>query len=135
MILYQDSLLSLDYDASTDIMYVQWPNLTDADLPDLQTAIKALIDTIKHYDIKKLLIDSRVSRVDIPDEIYRPLIFSLIGQLKESRIQRMARVMPENTYREVHLQSYTQQMQAANMFTYAIAEFESKEKAFAWLNS
>ena len=133
MILYQDSLLELDYDLSTDVLYVNWPNLTEANIPYLNIAINELLDAIKHYDIKKLLIDSSTSLVEIPDELYRPLIFSFISQLKNTRLHRMARVTPENTSREARLQGYTQQMQAEDMFSYETGEFLSKEQALAWL--
>jgi hypothetical protein len=135
MIIYQDSLLVLDYDVSSDILYVKWPNLTETDIPDLKAAITELLNAVKHYDIKRLLIDSSKSRVDIADETYRPLVFSLVGQLKESRLRRMARVVPENTFREVHLQNYNKQMQAQNLITFETGEFQNKEQAMAWLKS
>ena len=133
MILYQDSLLELDYDVSADVLYVKWPNLTDADINYLDIAINELLNAIKHYDIKKLLIDSRTSQIEISEEVYRPLVFSFIKRLKHTRLYRMARVIPENTFREARLQSYTRQMHFENMFSYETADFNSKDQALAWL--
>ncbi|PIQ21293.1 MAG: hypothetical protein COW65_09990 [Cytophagales bacterium CG18_big_fil_WC_8_21_14_2_50_42_9] len=135
MILYQDSLLELDYDACTDVLYVNWPNLTEANIPYLNIAIDELLNAIKHYDIKRLLIDSGISHVDIPEEVYRPIVFSFINRLKSTRLHRMARVVPENTLREARLQGYTHQMQAENMFSYETGEFSSKDQALAWLKA
>lgn len=133
MIIYQDSLLVLDYDVSSDVLYVNWPNLTEANILALNAAIGELLNAVKHFDIKRLLIDSSKSRVDIADEKYRPLVFSIIGRLKETRLQRMARVIPENTFREVYLQSYNAQMRAQNLITFETGEFENKEQALSWL--
>ena len=133
MILYQDSLLELDYDLRTDVLYVNWPSLTEANVSYLNISINELLNAIKHYDIKKLLIDSSTSRIEIPDEVYRPLIFSFINRLKDTRLYRMARVIPENTSREARLQGYTRQMRAENMFSYETGEFMSKDQALNWL--
>jgi len=135
MILYQDSLLQLDYDVSSDVLYVHWPNLTEANITYLDIAFNALLDAIKHYDIKKLLIDSSTSSVEIPEEVYRPLVFSFINRLKSTRLYRMARVISENSFREARLQNYDQQMRSENMFSYETGEFISKDQALAWLKA
>jgi len=133
MILYQDSLLELDYDLRTDVLYVNWPSLTEANVSYLNISINELLNAIKHYDIKKLLIDSSTSRIEIPDEVYRPMIFSFINRLKDTRLYRMTRVIPGNTSREARLQDYTRQMRAENMFSYQTGEFMSKNQALTWL--
>lgn len=133
MILYPDSLLALEYEMSTDILTVQWPHLTTASLPELQVAITKLIDAINHYDVKRLLIDSSKSKVDLPEEIYKPIIFGLIQALAKTRLAKMARVLPEDALREIRLRSYNAEMTQQNMFTFQTGEFATRVAARKWL--
>jgi hypothetical protein len=133
MILYPDNLLTLDYEMETDILKVQWPDLTLAALPELQVAIHKLIDAVKHYDVKRLLIDSRKSKVEIPEDIYKPIVFGLIQALTQTRLERMARVLPEDTLRETRLRSYNEEMTKQKMFTFKTGEFCTLEEAQGWL--
>ncbi|PSR51959.1 hypothetical protein AHMF7605_29050 [Adhaeribacter arboris] len=134
MILYPDALLALEYEMSTDILTVPWPNLTGAALPELEVALTKLIDAIKHYDVKRLLIDSQNSRVDIPQEIYKPVIFGLIQALTKTRLTKMARVLPEDVLRERQLRSYNAEMASKNMFTFQTGEFATRAAARHWLS-
>lgn len=72
MILHQDLLLELVYDVRTDILSVKWPDIKDVSVSELEYSFQKLLDTISHYDIKRLLIDSSKSVVTLDDKIYKP---------------------------------------------------------------
>ena len=133
MILYPDNLLALGYEIGTDILTVRWPNLTAASVQELQLAIEKLIAAVKHYDVKRLLIDSTKSKVDIPDHIYKPIIFGLIQALTQTRLEKMARVLPEDALRETRLRSYNEEMNRQKMFTFQTGEFATLAAAQKWL--
>ena len=126
--------MALDYEMETDILAVCWPSLTLASLPELQLAIQKLIDAVNHYDVKRLLIDSRKSVVSIPEEIYKPVIFGLIQTLTQTRLEKMARVLPEDALRESRLRSYNEEMTRQNMFTFQTGEFATAREARQWLS-
>jgi hypothetical protein len=134
MILYPDNLLALDYNIGTDTLTVKWPSLTTASVPELKVAIHKLIDAVNHYDVKRLLIDSSKSKVDIPEAVYKPIVFGLIQALAQTRLEKMARVLPEDEVREIRLRTYHEEMTSQKMYTFQTSEFISQKVAQQWLS-
>lgn len=68
MVLFDNSLIKLDYDPATDILAVEYPDLHDFLLSEIKRSIDTLVDTVKHYDVKRLLLDSTRTVVAVSDE-------------------------------------------------------------------
>jgi len=133
MILHQDLLLELVYDVRTDVLSVQWPDIKDVSVSELEFSFQKLLDTISHFDIKKLLIDSSKSVVTLDDKIYKPLLFRLVLAFNNTRLQKMARIISENEYRENLLKSYVAEIKHKETIAFRTKEFEKQETALAWL--
>src|SRR5687768_3138784 len=100
MVLHQSSLITLDYDPATDILSLDWPDVKDFLVPEVERELKVLIDTIKHYDVKKLLIDTSKADVEVNGAEYQVFLTNFANTLKDTRLQKIARVGTSNPERE-----------------------------------
>ncbi|PSR54001.1 hypothetical protein AHMF7605_10955 [Adhaeribacter arboris] len=133
MILHQDLLLELIYDVKTDILSVQWPDIKDVSVSELEFSFQKLLDTVSHYDIKRLLIDSSKSVVTLDDKIYKPMLFRLVLAFNHTRLRKMARIISENELRENLLKSYAAEIKHKETLAFQTKEFNNQETALAWL--
>lgn len=135
MIIHQDSLLVLQYEPSTDNVVVKWPDLLDVPNAVIEHSFSKLIQNINNYHITKLLLDSRGSRSNVPDEEYKPLALQLIMGLASTRIQKIARLISNDPARETRAKNYSQEVQTKMHFNFKSQEFEDQESAMTWLTS
>ncbi len=133
MILHQDLLFEFIYDVRTDILSVQWPDIKDNNGSELEYSFQKLLDTVSHFDIKRLLVDSSKSVVSMEERMYKPLLFRLVLALNNTRLQKMARIISENEYRENILKSYATEIKHKETLAFKTKEFANKEMALAWL--
>ncbi|MFD3003467.1 hypothetical protein ACFS7Z_24125 [Pontibacter toksunensis] len=92
MVLFDNSLIRLDYNPATDIMEVEYPNLHDYFLSDIKRSIDTLLDTVKIYDVKRLLLDSTRTIVSVGNVESREIATYLAAGLTKTRVQKLARV-------------------------------------------
>ena len=131
MVLHQSSLITLDYDPATDILSLDWPDVKDFLVPEVERELKVLIDTIKHYDVKKLLIDTSKARVEVNDTEYQAFISTFAEALKDTRLQKFARVGTSDPERE-KLSDRARESSRINLFM-EFHSFNTRTEALAWL--
>ena len=73
MVLFDNSLIRLDYNPATDILEVEYPDLYDYLLSEIRRSIDTLLDTVKNYDVKRLLLDSTRTIISVGDEESREI--------------------------------------------------------------
>ncbi len=135
MILYSDNLIVLDYNPETDVLFVQWPDLRQFSMVEVEYSFKLLIQNIKSYDIKKLLIDSSGSNADVNNKEYQALMLQLAADFNETRLQKIGRVVSRDPVREAQLENNSRKMNIANPGKILYRNFELKEEAMNWLLS
>ena len=133
MLLYQSSLFILDYDPATDILSLDWPDVKEFLVPAASQEVSVLIDSIKHYDVKKLLIDTSKAKVDVASSEYQKFISEFAQDLKSTRLQKFARVATTDPERE-KMAEIARQTTNINE-TIEFRNFASKDEARAWLLS
>jgi hypothetical protein len=69
VILFQNGLIKLPYDPGTDVLSIEMPNVKYNMESDFKQALEIIIENIKNYDVKKLLIDARKSSIEIDSNI------------------------------------------------------------------
>ncbi|ALI98230.1 STAS/SEC14 domain-containing protein [Rufibacter tibetensis] len=129
MIIYQSGLITLDYDPATDILYIKWPDVQDFLVPEIKQALHILVDHIRSYDIKKLLIESSKASLDIPGDEYKVVVNEFGQNLMNSRLEKLARILTPNTMRETKVEEVKQELN----FSVAMRTFTDKKKALSWL--
>jgi len=135
MIIHTDSLMELMYEPKTDILSVKWPDLIDVPVSVIQHSFSKLVDSINHYHITKLLLDSKGTVTNIPDEEYKPLAMKLVMGLASTSLKKIARVISEDQLRENRAKEYNREVQSQMTFKFKNKEFDDKETALKWLAS
>jgi len=125
--------MTLDYDPATDILSLNWPDVKDFLLPEVKRELKVLIDTIKHYDVKKLLIDTSKAKVEVTDAEYQAFVSAFVSTLKDTRLQKLARIGTNNPNRE-KISDQAKETSQIDLFM-EFRSFNSGPEALAWLQS
>lgn len=130
MVLYDNSLVRLNYNPATDILDVDCPDFNPLIMAEVKDAFNIIVDTVKHYDVKKLLIDSSKAQIDISDKSHREVLVKFARDLMGTRLQKFARVGTNDTLRENSVNKAREDA----MFSIAFQNFPDKATALAWLN-
>ncbi|WP_026461249.1 hypothetical protein [Adhaeribacter aquaticus] len=136
MILYQNSLMVLDYSPATDILTVDWPNAPLYLLPEIKYALQMLVENVKNYDIKFLLIDAGKTitnheLMDSPE--YKEMVTQFSLDLNTTRLKKSARIISLDNSREEKTQELTRNLTQTIQFNYQFQSFTSREEAINWL--
>lgn len=135
MILFKNSILNLDYNPATDILEVGYPDLHDFLLPEIKHSINILIDTVKHYDVKRVLLDSTRTTSSVGPDESREIAVYLASGLMTTRVQKVARLQSPSLHIEERAQGNIKHIQEANQLPYQLQNFTSKEVAIDWLKA
>ena len=68
MLLFKNSIITLDYNPAADILEVAYPDLHGFLLPEIKHSIDIMIDNVKNYDVKRILLDSTRTVISVSDE-------------------------------------------------------------------
>ena len=132
MILYQTSLMELNYDASTDILKVKWADFEDINWLEVDYNFRVIRDSIKWYFIKRILVDSS-SFNRIPDKaLLHQLTTRFLETLYGTTIKKFARVQCGNPMREALATEIHTQLDHTNYLLYS-KTFTNEHNAIAWL--
>ena len=136
MLLHKDGLIELNYDVVSDVLKVKWPDLTGFTMPEINYSLTKLIDTLRHYDIKKVHIDSRTSSVaDISKEEYHNVLLGFAKRLMTTRLEKMARIETADRSRE-NVVTLTADEAVNNLgIQYEFQNFTDENTALRWLTS
>jgi hypothetical protein len=133
MILHQNSLIKLDYDPATDILQAEYPDLDRLHLSEIKHNFSVMVEVIRNYDVKRLLLDASQTDVSLSDEENRQLNMELASQLSKTRLQKLARIQPRDPGQEIKAQVNINLMKQAGLFTYELENFPNRAQAMAWL--
>ncbi|MCX2739788.1 hypothetical protein [Pontibacter anaerobius] len=133
MILFENSIVKLDYDPATDIVEIEYPDLHGFLLPEIKHTITILVDYIRNYDVKRMLLDSTKTMVSVSEEESREVAMTLAAGVMKTRVEKVARVqspseaVEQTSERNIHHLKQTQQL------PFELRNFTSKAEAIAWL--
>lgn len=133
MILEEDALLNFRYDPKTDILSVRFPALVGTPKMQIENSMQKLGRNIINFDVKKLLLDLRSGVIGIEEEDYRHLVREFLQTLENSRLEKVARVLPENPVREYLIDHFAAEMRGKLGLPFQAQSFTSKTEALKWL--
>jgi hypothetical protein len=133
MILHRDGLIELKYEAATDILSVRWPNSRNASKAELQFSFAKLIDTLRHYDIKKLFIDASENVENVSDEEYAEMNQKFAEELVATRLQKIARLGAPNATRQKIIENIADVELQKRQGQLSFREFGDELSALEWL--
>src|SRR5688572_6851143 len=133
MILEKDSLLNFNYDTTTHILSVRYPDLTGTPIPQIKNSLDKLYRNVVNYDVKKLLLDIRSGVKGVTETQYQELVNDFLKQLSQTRLEKVARILPENPAREYLVEHYAQVLRKDISVNFKDQNFANKAEAVAWL--
>ncbi|MBJ6118340.1 hypothetical protein JAO76_09065 [Pontibacter sp. BT310] len=133
MLLHKDGLIELKYDVVLDILSLKWPDMSGMTLPEIEFSLQKLIDTLRHYDIKNLLIDSRESKTDLDNEEHLALMLRFSEYLTSTRLKKMARLATTDLNRENIVDYAVGETNNRLGITFEIRNFADEAGALKWL--
>jgi len=126
-------MIELDYDPATDILTTSMPDLREFSLPEVKMCLEIVVSNIRNYDIKKLLLDSSGSVVEIDDEAYKAVVAKFTMDLMATRLKKLARVATTSPAREQKSTKLANEIRQEFRTTVEFANFPSKPEALKWL--
>lgn len=133
MILHQNSIIQLNYNPATDILDVKYPDLQRLFLSEIQESLKLMVETIRSYDVKNLLLDASTTRVELSDADNRNLTLHLAAELSNTRLVKVARIKPIDPIKEIKAQENILNLERSRLLPYQLRTFSDRAEALAWL--
>ena len=127
--LLASNLITLEYNPATNVLFIVWPNIHEYSLNKVKETIAEVLRTIRHYDVKRLLIDSRRTVMRIDNETYAGLLADFKKELLNTRIKKIARLESGYSAREYQFQEIV----SLNKFPISFENFPDKKTALEWL--
>ncbi|MCC9138043.1 hypothetical protein ACFSKU_03655 [Pontibacter silvestris] len=133
MVLFDNSLIRLDYTPATDILAVEYPDLHDFLLSDIKRSIDTLVDTAKHYDVKRVLLDSTRTVSSVSEEASRKIAAYLAAGLMGTRVVKVARVQSPSATVETTAQENMKHVRQSLPLPFELQNFTCRAEAVEWL--
>lgn len=133
MILFENSTVKLLYDPTTDIAVVEYPDLHDYMLSEIKYSIDILVDTVRNYDIRKLLLDSTRTVSTVSEEQSREVATYLAVGIMKTRVSMVARVQSPAKAVETRAQNNINHIRESQQLPFLLENFTDKSVAMEWL--
>lgn len=133
MLLNQNGLIEMRYNASSDILTVKWPDIRGFALSEVVYSFELMRNAISHYDIKKLLIDSSKNAVEVSPESYLAIMKDLVYELSGTRLQKIARLGALNQAKETKLGFFSSLLSKEKLKDIRYSNFYEAAEALTWL--
>jgi hypothetical protein len=131
MILHRDRYFEHLYDVKLDLVTVTWPDIENIYLPEIFHSVNVLVENVKNYNIRNLLVDARETKLLASYEDADRVVKAFTHGLAQSRLQKLARIESVNYQREISLKQLTTEMNAT--FSYKTMFFKDTKSAMDWL--
>src|SRR5688500_18348573 len=110
MILEEDSVFQFNYDTATDILSVTVPDAVGTPISQTENSLQKLARNVSLFDVKKLLLDLSTGVPGVDDDHYQELAKHFLETLRQSRLKKVARVIPLNPAREYLIEHFAEEM-------------------------
>ena len=135
MILLHNSILKLDYNPATDILDIDYPDLHGFLVLEIKHNIDNMVEIIKNYDIKKVLLDSTKTVISVSAEESKQVSAYLATGFMKTRIQKVARLQSLSSHVESTAQNNIKHIHQVLTLPFNLQNFTNKPDAISWLSS
>ena len=126
-------MITLDYNPITDVLVSDMPDTKQFGALEVSYCLGLIVDSIRYYDIKKLLLDSSKSLIDVEDEVYQAITTKFSMKLRSTRLKKIARVATTDKNREEKSAKVSKALRQEFNFSLVFQNFTSQEEAMDWL--
>ncbi|WP_128396952.1 hypothetical protein [Botryobacter ruber] len=114
-------------------MKVVYPDLQDFLLVEIINATDKLVETVKTYNVKRILIDSSKTAVPAGNAEGREISLTLALGLMKTHVQKIARVESFSADVEATVQSHISYINQTIYIPFLFKNFTDKAEALEWL--
>jgi hypothetical protein len=100
MVIYHNSIITLEYEPATDILSVVLPDIKDFTLSEVERCLGIIVEHVISYDVKKIMLDSSKAVIEVDNEAYHKLMLQFGKELMKTRLQKIARIATSLTAQE-----------------------------------
>lgn len=133
MILFENGFIKLDYAPSTNILCIECPDMEEFELLHIHKAINIIPEALTNYDIKKCLLDTSNTDMEVGEENHSVAMNHLASGFMSSRLQKVARVSSGNVAREEHVSLFVREVEQEAKPAIAYRNFTGRAEAMDWL--
>lgn len=132
MLIYS-GIITLDYNPATDVLATNMPDIREFSSSEVAYCLDLIVESIRGYDIKNLLLDASKSVVEVEDEAYKAITTKFSMGLMNTRLKKIARVATEDAKREEKSAKITRELRQELHLSIEHRNFTGREEAMDWL--
>ena len=110
-------------------MIVSWSNSSAYDVLEFRQSIDKVIETIKNYHCRNLLIDASEAIIALEDEVLTAALSDFATKIGQTGIKKVARIITSSQIREEKVQAIRDEI----VLPFEIYDISSREQALHWL--
>lgn len=133
--LLHSGIINLDYNPASDVLVTSLPDIKQFSLSEADFCFGLIVQSIREYDIKKLLLDSSNSVIEVDDEAYKSIAAKFAMNLMGTRLERLARVGTADAVREEKSAKVSADVRQELTLPMEFRNFTSRGEAMDWLLS
>ena len=126
-------MITLDYNPVTDVLVSDMPDAKQFGLAEVSFCLGLIVENIRNYDIKHLLLDSSKSTTDLEDNAYQAIATQFGQDLRRTRLKRIARVSTNDAGREAKAAKATAELKLN--LPIQVKSFTNQAEAIEWLRA
>lgn len=134
MLIYS-GIITLDYNPDTGVLTTTMPDLREFGTEDVSFCLGIIIESITNYSIKKLLLDSSGSVMEVEDEAYKAITMKFGIDMMGTCLEKVARVGSAHTGHEEKAAKVSEELRQELNLPLEFQNFINREEAVAWLLS
>ncbi|MFT2009105.1 hypothetical protein ACMA1I_10560 [Pontibacter sp. 13R65] len=100
MIIFKNGFVTLEYAPASDILSFEMPNVDDIVMPEMKRSLTIIVEHVRNYDVKRILLDARQTCVLVDDNSYAQIISDFYRDMMATRVQKIARLITPDSIRE-----------------------------------
>ena len=131
MIIFKNGFIRLDYDPASDILSFAMPSVNDVVMPEMRRCLGVIVEHVRNYDVKKVLLDARETDIGVGQEIYGPVIAEFYRGLAATRLRKVARLVAPGSPRERIIRGVLEDIH----FPMEVRAFAEAASALEWLKA
>jgi len=128
-----NGIIKLDYNPTTDVLVTSMPDVRQFGLSEVNFCLGLIVDSIKNYDIKYLLLDSSKSVVEADNESYKAITTKFALDLMHTRLKKIARIGTTDANREEKSAKVATEIRQGMNLPVEFQNFNSQAEAMGWL--
>lgn len=131
----QNCDIKLDYNPATDILEIEYPDMYSYQLSEIRYSMELMVESIRNFDIKRLLFDSSKTLISVSDYEYLQVMDQLVSLLVTTRLQKVARIALLDIAREKIEHAKIILQAEATGLPFQLKTFRNRTDAKIWLVS